>query len=134
MKHLLQQFLISLMALYATSSLFSGLSIKGGVGQYLYDAFLLMIGFMVVRPIINIVSLPFNALTFGLFSVVSTIIVIFLLSLFDRNFVIQPFTFQGLSIFQFTIPSFSFNIFLSYLVISATIQLVHKFLTNVFEL
>lgn len=134
MRYLVQQFVILLTALFVSSSIFAGLIIKGGLIQYLYDAVLLVLGFVVVRPIINIIALPFNALTLGVFSIFSTVIVLFLLTLTDRNFIIQPFVFNGVSFLGYGIPSFHLNIFLSYLIISVTIQLVYKFLMNLFEL
>ncbi len=134
MRYFAQQYVIFLTALYIASSLFAGLVLKGGVIQYLYDAVLLVLGFVIVRPIINIVALPFNALTLGVFSIFSTVIVLFLLTLTDRNFIIQPFVFNGISVSDFSIPAFHLNIFLSYLIISVTIQLVYKFLMNLFEL
>ncbi len=134
MRYIFQQYVILLTALFTTTYLFSGLVLHGGLIQYLYDAALLVIGFIIVRPIINIVALPFNALTLGVFSIFSTVVVLFLLTLTDQQFVIQPFTFQGFSVSGFTVPEFHFNIFLSYLIISVTIQLVYKFLMNLFEL
>ncbi len=134
MRYIFQQYVILLIALYTATYFFAGLVLNGGTIQYLYDAALLVVGFIIVRPIINIVALPFNALTLGVFSIFSTVIVLFLLTLTDRNFIIQPFTFQGLSVSGFAIPEFHLNIFLSYLLISVTIQLVYKFLMNLFEL
>lgn len=134
MKFFLQQFVICLTALFVASSLFSGLVIKGGMTQMLYDSALLVIGFMVVKPIINIIALPFNALTLGVFSIFSTVAVLFLLTLTDKNLSVQPFTFSGLTISGFSIPMFHLNIFLSYLLISVTIQLVYKFLMYLFDL
>lgn len=134
MRYFAQQYIILLTALYVSSSLFAGLVLKGGLIQYLYDAALLVLGFVIVRPIINIIALPFNALTLGVFSIFSTVFVLFLLTITDKNFIIQPFTFPGLSVSGFSIPEFHLNIFLSYLLISVTIQLVYKFLMNLFEL
>ncbi len=134
MRYLAQQYVILLTALFVSSSLFTGIVIKGGISQYLYDAVLLVLGFVLVRPIINIVALPFNALTLGVFSIFSTVIVLYLLTLTDRNFIIQPFVFNGITVSSLSIPSFHLNIILSYLIISVTIQLVYKFLMNLFEL
>lgn len=134
MRYIFQQYVILLIALYTTTYFFAGLVLHGGLIQYLYDAVLLVIGFVIVRPIINIVALPFNAITLGVFSIFSTVIVLFLLTLTDKYFIIQPFTFQGFSLSGVVVPAFHLNIFLSYLLISVTIQLVYKFLMNLFEL
>lgn len=134
MRYIFQQFFICLAALFVCTSLFAGLTIRGGLIQYMYDAVLLVIGFVIVKPILNIIALPFNALTLGVFSIFSTVAVLFLLALSDRNFIIQPFLFNGISFYGFSIPSFHLNIFLSYLLISVTIQVVYKFLIYLFDL
>lgn len=134
MRYIFQQFFICLTALFVCSSLFAGLMIRGGILQYFYDAILLVLGFVIVKPIINIVALPFNAITLGVFSIFSTVIVLFLLALTDKNFIIQPFLFSGVSFSGFSIPPFYLNIFLSYLLISVTIQVVYKFLIYLFDL
>lgn len=134
MRYIFQQFVICLSALFVCSSLFAGLTIRGGVLQYFYDSVLLVLGFVIVKPILNIIALPFNAMTLGVFSIFSTVVVLFLLALTDKNFIIQPFLFTGISFYGFSIPSFYLNIFLSYLLISVTIQVVYKFLINLFDL
>ena len=134
MKYLLQQVVISLLALYITSILFSGLVIKGDFVQLLYAAILLVLGFLLVRPVLNLIALPITVLTLGLFSVVTTIAVVFLVALIDKNFIIKPFLFPGFTFFFIQIPKYYLNIFLSYLVISVTIQLVHKLLVFLFDL
>ncbi len=134
MKYLLQQVTISLLALYITSILFSGLVIKGGFVQLLYAAISLVLGFLLVRPVLNLIALPITLITLGLFSIVTTVTVIFLITLIDKDFVVQSFQFNGFSFFFINVPKYYLNIFLSYLVISVTIQLIHKLLVFLFDL
>lgn len=135
MRYILQQVVISFIALYLTMMFFpGGLIIKNGFFGLLYASVLVVLGFVILRPILNIVALPFNIITIGLFSIVSTIVVIFLISFIDKDFSIHPFIFQGLNLASINIPSFHLNILLSYLVISVTIQLIHKICIYIFDL
>ncbi len=133
-KYLLQQVTISFLAIFVTSILFSGLVIKGDFVQLLYAAILLVLGFLLVRPILNLIALPITLLTLGLFSIVTTIAVVFLVTLIDKNFIIKPFLFPGFTLLFIQIPKYYLNIFLSYIVISVTIQLIHKMLVFLLDL
>lgn len=135
MKYILQQIVISFIALYLTMIFFpGGLIIKNGFSGLLYASVLVVLGFVVLRPLLNIVALPFNLITIGIFSVVSTIITFFLISLIDKDFSIHPFTFQGLNLIILNIPAFKLGIFLSYLVISVTIQFLYRLMIYIFDL
>jgi uncharacterized membrane protein YvlD (DUF360 family) len=135
MHYLLQQVVISYIALYLTMALFpSGITINGGFFGILYASVLLVLGFVILRPVLNIFALPFNIATIGLFSIASTVVVIFLISVIDKDFGVHAFQFQGVSLPAINVPSFYLNIFLSYLVISVTIQLVHKLSMYIFDL
>lgn len=135
MRYILQQIVISFIALYLTMMFFpGGLVIKNGFSGLLYASVLVVVGLVILRPVLNIVALPFNLLTIGIFSVVSTVIVFFLISIINHDFSIHPFTFQGLNLMVVNIPSFKLGIFLSYLVISVTIQFLYRLMIYIFDL
>lgn len=134
MRRILQQLVMSLIALTFTSTVFSGLQIQGGLSGLLFASFLLVVGFMILRPILTILTLPISVLTLGFFSTIVTVIVIFVIALLDKNFIVSPFHFPGLGISSFVTPSFEANIFLSYILISVTIQLVLKILAYIFDI
>lgn len=124
MKYILQQLILNVLALFFTSLVFDGLVIQGGVVGLLYASVLLFLGFFIVKPILTIITLPISFITLGLFSIVITAFVVFLITIIDPNFIIRPFDFQG----------FHLNIFLSYILISVTIQVVYKALIYIFDL
>lgn len=133
MRYFVQQIILACLAFFIVTSIFPGLRIDG-IYSYLFSAVLLIIGFAFLKPIINTLTLPIAALTFNLTSFFSTLVIIFLITLFNPLFQIQPFHFSGFGIFGFMIPEFSTNIFLSYVIISATIHIVYKMLYYVFDL
>jgi putative membrane protein len=134
MKFILQQLIIAIISLYLTSLFFPGLVISGGFPQLFLASLFLVVGFVVIRPLINLITLPLGILTLGLFSVITTSIVLFLITVIDQNFNIVPFPFSGFSFYGLVIPSFYANILLSYILISATIQAVQKVLMYIFDL
>lgn len=134
MKFILQQLVIAVISLYLTSLFLPGLVISGGLPQLLLASVFLVVGFIVVRPILNIFTLPLGILTLGLFSIITTSFVLFLITVFDKNFHIVAFPFSGFSFLGLVVPSFYANVLLSYILISATIQAVQKVLMYIFDL
>lgn len=134
MRGVLQQIVIAFIALYLTSLLLPGLIISGGFQGLFFASIFLVIGFFIVRPVLTILTLPLGALTFGLFSILITAFILFLITIVYSNLVITSFKFPGLLFFFFEIPSFNANIFLSYIIISATIQVIFKIFQYIFDL
>jgi putative membrane protein len=58
-----------------------------------------------VKPVLKLLTIPFNLLTFGLFSVFVSIVIIYLVTLIAPGFSIVPFHFQGVNISGFILPS-----------------------------
>lgn len=133
MRYFLQQVILAAVALYITVHIFNGLRIDG-IYSYAYSALLLVIGFAFIRPIINTLTLPIAALTFNMTAFLSTVIIVYLISLFNPFFTVSAFEFHGASIFGYTIPSFSANVLLSYIIISVTIHVTYRLLYYVFDL
>lgn len=64
---ILLRWLVSALAFLALSHLFSGISVKG-FGTALLLAFLWGVVNITIKPILLVLTLPFNLLTFGLFT------------------------------------------------------------------
>lgn len=133
MKYLLRQFVASMVCLYVTSQILPGLVIKGAFVDFLFAALILTAGFVIIKPIISVLTLPLSILTLGLFSAVGTVAVIFIMTKVDPHVLITPFYFKGWTVYKYSIPSFQANLLLSYVLISVTIQLVYKFVLYLFE-
>lgn len=134
MKFILRQYTACLISLFIASHIFTGLRVSGSMLDFLYAAGILVVGFLFIKPIINIITLPLAILTLGLFSTIGTIFVMFILTKIDPNIVISEFFFKGFALFGYTIPSFKANLLLSYVLISVTIQLVYKIMLYLFDL
>ena len=134
MRFFAQQIVLATLTLFLTTLIFNGLQINGGIISYLFSAVLLVLGFIFLKPIISTITLPIAALTFNLITIVTTLIIVYLISLMNPQFDIVPFTFSGLSVFGYIIPAFQADVLLSYVIISVTIHIIYKLFIFLFDI
>lgn len=109
MKHLIRVFLFNVFALWLSSQILPTVTAPGGVGTILFAGFVLSILMLVVQPILKILFIPINILTFGLLSWVINVIVIYLLTVFVPEIRINLWVFPGATWAGFVIPAIHFN-------------------------
>ena len=126
MKKVLRHILTNAFALYGTSLLIQGLHVAGGVQGYFLGGLFLTFGDYIIKPILNIITLPLRLLTLGLFSFLINSIVLFIITLLYAKINVSSFHFNGISYMGFSVPGFNVNLFLSYFAISGTIYLTKK--------
>lgn len=85
--------------------------------------------FLVVKPILNLISLPLNLVTLGLFSFLTNAIIFYLLTVFVTSIVITPFTFPGVSFAGFVAPKIYVNVLFSFILIAFLQSLIVSFLS-----
>lgn len=134
MKGFLQETAINSVALYATLNLFSGLAVSGGFWGIFTASILITIGFRILKPVINLITLPLNVITFGLFQALVIAFIVFLITLIYPQMQISEFQFQGAQFMGVSISPFFVSLFLSYIIISVTIYLVNRSLFWLFDL
>lgn len=133
MKGIAKNIFLNSFALFAASQMFQGLVIRGGFWTYVVGGLLLAIGFKILRPVLNIIALPFNIMTMGLFSILITSFILFLVTLIYNQIEVRSFHFAGIQLWGVEIHPFDVSLFLSYILISVTIYLVTKFLNSLFD-
>lgn len=129
MKTILRAIFINLATLYIVTLFFPGLSIENKTITFLSAAVVWTLLNKVIKPIIKLLLLPINLITLGLFSWVINVFTLYLLGNLIDGVKINAFVFNGFSYQGFNIPQISFNIFLSYVLTSITLSLVHSGLT-----
>ncbi len=134
MKGFFQEIFINVIALHIVMYLFTGLSISGGFWSIVVASILLTVGFRVLRPVLNIITLPLNVITFGLFQLLTIAFIVFLITLIYPQLIISAFEFQGLQFFGIIIQRFYVTLFLSYIIISGTIYFVNKAIVWLFDI
>lgn len=134
MKGFLQEIAINAVALFVALSIFSGLAVTGGFWGIFTAAVLITIGFRVLKPVINIITLPLNVITFGLFQALVVAFIVFLITLIYPQMQITEFQFEGARFYGIIISPFYVTLFLSYIIISGTIYLINRSLFWLFDL
>ncbi len=133
MKKLVRTILVNAFSLFFTALILPGLVLKGGIQTLFFGGLFLAIGNALLSPIIGIITLPFNILTLGLFSFVTTLISLLFITYFYHTIQIRQFYFQGISLGGIEIKAFMLSQVLSYIVISATIYLIVKAINWLFS-
>lgn len=126
MKGILRNILLYGFALYLTQMIFEGLVLHGGLRTLFFGGLLLAIGFKIIKPVLSVISLPFNLISLGLFNVLITAFIMFVITLIYPPIEIRPFVFEGIAFWGIEVHRFEVTLLLSYILISVTIYLVTK--------
>lgn len=124
MRGILKHFIINILVLYLVTQWFSGLTIANGLNGLIVTGIGLTLMTMLARPIINLLFLPLNLITFGLFRWVSSSLTLYLVTLVVPGFKIASFHFAGLSTKWIDLPAVNFSGFMSLIAFSLIISLL----------
>ena len=116
-------------SLFALTQTLSGVKITGGVETYLLGGAALSIMFLLIKPILNILTLPLNIVTLGTFSFFTNVIILYLLTIFVPKIKVFPFIFQGFSYSGFMIPRTDVNQLFAFIVSGLALSAIITFLT-----
>lgn len=116
---------INMLALFLTAVFIPGFHITATFFTFFTAGVLLTLITFIVKPILQILSLPFNIMTFGIFSVVTNAIVIWILQRFVPSLLITTFQIQRIAFWGFAIPKIEISsIILAYIVIAAILSFI----------
>lgn len=124
MRTILKHFLINTGTLYFISTMASGIEFSNGLTTLVITGAVLTLASMLVRPLINLLLLPINLITFGLFKWVSFAITLYLVTLLVTGFKISDFVFPGYSTYWFNLPQITLYGFFAFLAFSFIISFV----------
>lgn len=127
MKSLIRYYLIETVALYVVSNTISGMVFQRGTLSLLEAGLGLTIVSLSAKPIINILLLPINLVTFGLFRWVSAAFALYLVTLLVNDFKIISFSFPGTIVLGFSIPALNFGGLFSIIAFSFVISFITSF-------
>lgn len=127
MKTILKHFIINTVSLYGVSLVVSGIFFADGTYSLLLAGIVLTLASMVIKPIINLLLLPLNLITFGLFRWVGFAITLYLVTLIVPGFKLIDFVFKGFASYWFTIPAISLPGILAFIAFSFLISIIASF-------
>lgn len=106
MKRILRVFVIEAYALYIVSQITTGLVFENGGTGIILTGIVIGLASFLIKPVINILILPLNLLTFGVFKFIGNAITLFLVDLVLDQFKVGSFYFAGLGSALIDLPSF----------------------------
>lgn len=133
MRGIIKHFIIDTITLYLISQAVVGITFAGGMYTLLLAGFVLMLATLIIRPIINILLLPINLITFGLFKWVTYAITLYLVTLVVPGFRLAEFVFRGFNSYWFSIPAISLYGILAFIAFSFVISTVSSVLYWIFK-
>ncbi|MBL7036579.1 phage holin family protein [Candidatus Microgenomates bacterium] len=128
MKRILRHFTIDTVSLYLASSIASGLVFEKGIETIVFAGLGLTLASLIAKPIINVLMLPINLISFGLFRWVSSAIALYLVTLVVDGFQIVKFHFGGFSSVWFDLPNFTFEGVAAIISFSLLLSLIASFI------
>lgn len=129
MKNYLRLYFINISSLWVVSYIFWGFKYVGGFQSLIIAALALTLVNLLVRPIINLLLLPINLLTLGMFRWLVNVVTLYLVTLLVPQLIIKPFLFPGFNYQGFNIPQIYLNYFWSLTLSSFLISLTSSFLS-----
>lgn len=130
MKLFIRTFLFCAFALWLTSQALPTLRTDGTMATLLFGGLVLSLLMLLVAPLLKILFIPINIMTFGLLSWLVNVAILYLLTIFVPQIAVVPHTFPGVSWAGFVIPPFHASwgiaLILSSLFVTAVTNLLHR--------
>lgn len=99
----------------------------------LFAGFVLSLLMLLIAPILKILFIPINLLTFGLLSWFIDVIVLYLLTFFVSGVQVTAWTFPGWSLAGFVLPQIAFSSFVSFILVSLAVSMLVNLLHDISE-
>lgn len=124
MRFILKNILLYGLSLFILQYLFTGVTITGGFWTYVTGAVILTILFYTLKPVLQLITLPLNFATLGLFTIIINTLILYITTVLLPTMRITSFTFNGFSFLGFIVPQIHFNIFFAYVICAIVISCV----------
>ncbi|MBP9719046.1 MAG: phage holin family protein [Candidatus Levybacteria bacterium] len=133
MRFVLKNIVLYALSLFTLQLLFTGVSVNGGIETYIVGALILTILFYTLKPILQLVTLPLNFATLGLFTIIINTLILYIATVLIPNIVVTAFTYPGVSFLGFTVPVIQFNAFFAYVICAIVISCLTTVILWLFE-
>lgn len=124
MKTILRHYVFDTVSLYLVSKIATGMVFEKGPETLLLAGAALAVVTILIRPLINVLLLPINLITFGLFKWVGSVIAFYIVTLIVPGFKIANFYFSGFSTKWFDFPAIALAGIMAYFAFSFLISLI----------
>lgn len=103
MRKLIKKYIINTVSIYLLSQLIAGISLKNSIEILIYSSFILTLLLLLVKPVVNLIMLPINLITFNLSVWVINIILTYLWIILVPDVTAAAWDFQGINLGFITI-------------------------------
>lgn len=124
---MIRSFVIYAGILWFIASYIGGVDYGNNFQTLLLGALALTLAESLLKPIINLLLLPFNLVTLGVFRWVSNVLMLYISTLAVPGFSIVPFTYPGFSSNLFIIPSMELGLIGAYIAVSIVLSIIASF-------
>lgn len=128
MKTFIRNISIYTFILFLLPHIIPGVHIIQGLSIFFVGGVVLTLLFLILRPILSIISFPVNMITLGVFNIFINALLIYLLTVFVTEISITAFTYDRTNLFGVIIPAMSFNTFFAYLYTAFVLTLIDGFI------
>ncbi len=129
MKYILKNYFSLCSAIYILVNIIPSVKIVSGLKDFFSATIIMVLLMIVVRPLINIILLPINLITFNLFSWLVNIFLFYLWVVISRNVSVESWIFPGINIGGLSISSINFSswqtIIISAVVFTFLLQIIN---------
>ena len=120
---------INLVCVYVAAQILSGVIVYiGGIRTLFLAAVVIAIVNLLVKPVVNLLLLPLNLVTLGLFRWVSNLVTLFVVTKIVPDLQIHSFTYPGANLGYIIIPPIDFSAFGAFVVATLTLTLTFHFI------
>ncbi len=123
MKGILRSFLVHLIILWAIATYIGGILYGGQFQTLAMGALALTAVDTLIKPLVNLLLLPFNLVTLGTFRWISSVFTLYISTLLVPGFSVVAFKYPGLVSNWFIIPPIDLSLFGAYVAISILISI-----------
>lgn len=120
--------MVDTFTLFAISRIASGLVFEKGLETLVLAGVGLTLASLLAKPVINLLLLPINLVTFNLFKWISSAIALYLVTLLVPGFKIIGFSFSGLTSNLINIPAIELSGALAIIAFSFMLSLITSFI------
>lgn len=133
MRSILRNVLLNFLSLFIIARITAGINYRDNLLTLFWAAILLFLLNLIVKPVLNLLLMPINLITMGAFRWVINVIVLLLVTLLVPGFSIVKFTFPGLALSGFVIPSLTFTFFWALVLVSFLQEILVSFINWIFS-
>jgi putative membrane protein len=128
MKRIIRHCTIDSFSLWVVTQIAGGLVFEKGIYTLLLTGAAIAAVSFLAKPVINILLLPLNLVTFGLFRWVSSAVVLYIATLIVPRFKIINFTFIGFSTQWIDIPAMNLKGLFAFIAFSFILSIITSFI------